>query len=114
MATNKAGVKMPVTNSPGTMVMLEYIGKSVGRHSLYGEKTGIRYAFGAGKVYIYVDATDAPGMLLALDNHQKMFREYVAPKIEVPVPPMIPYVAQEPETEEVVAPVKRTRKAKVI
>jgi hypothetical protein len=96
------------------MVMLEYIGKSVGRHSRYGDVTGIRYAFGAGKIYIWVDAQDAPGMLAALDAHQKMFRAYVAPKVEVPVPPMIQEDEQVPEPEpEVVAPVKRTRKARV-
>jgi glycosyltransferase involved in cell wall biosynthesis len=121
LATNTAGARLPVTNTPGTMVMLEYIGKSVGRHSRYGDVTGIRYAFGAGKVYIWVDATDAPGMLAALDNHQQMFRVYDPPKVEVPVAP-VEAVIEAPALMAVfdmapeaivVTPVKRTRKATV-
>jgi glycosyltransferase involved in cell wall biosynthesis len=111
IATNRVGAKMPnVPNVPGAMVMLEYIGKSEGRKSAYGDKTGIRYVYGAGKRYIYVDVADAPGLVAKLENRQLQFKLYVAPKVEVPV---VQEVVQEPETEVVVAPVKRTRKAKV-
>jgi len=109
VASNKAGVRMPaIPNTPSAMVMLEYIGKSEGRKSSYGDVTGIRYVYGAGKRYIYVDVQDAPGLVAKLDNHQLMFKLYVAPKVEVPVVQLA-----EPEPEPVVAAVKRTRKAKV-
>ena len=115
MAAGQPGAVMPKgVATPGTMVMLEYVGKSEGRKSAYGVKTGIRYVFGAGKKFIWVDATDVPGLLEGLDNHQKMFRVYAPPKVEVPVPPMIAEDVQEPEPAPVVAPVKRTRKAKPV
>lgn len=115
-AAGQPGAVMPKgAVPPGTMVMLEYIGKSEGRKSAYGAETGIRYVFGAGKKYIWVDATDVQGLVSQLDNRQKMFKIYAAPKIEAPVAPMM--VAEdvqvpEPEPEPVVAPVKRTRKTK--
>jgi glycosyltransferase involved in cell wall biosynthesis len=120
VANKTASAKIPTAlDAPGTMVMLEFIGKSVGRHSCYGDVTRIRYVYGAGKKYIYVDSKDVPGMLSKLVDHRNVFKAYAAPKVIVPT---VVEEIQEPKVEEVLelkaevvaTPVKRTRKTKVV
>lgn len=79
------------------MVLLEYIGRNVGRTYWYGPVTSTRYEFSGGKRVRYVDKRDAPGMLKVMYDRQPAFRRYVAPPAPAPAP--------EPEPKGEAAPV---------
>lgn len=92
--------KIATQSLPGAqdgMVLIEYIGTSMGAQTWYGPVSGARYPFGLTRKYGNVDVRDLrtgsarkPGFLELRENGQDIFKIFTPPKqvaqVEVPEP----------------------------
>ena len=75
--------KKPLLGKDGT-VMVRYMGGNLGEEVYYGEETGARYIFNAGRKQMgYVDKRDAPAILRLIQNRKPLFVVFQK-KIELP------------------------------
>ena len=108
-AVRKSGATaVPAAGAEG-MVLLEYVGKNVGRTTWRGDVTGTRYFFSASDRVRLVDVRDAPGLLAQVYDRAKAFARYVEPKPAAPVAPVAPV----PEAEVVAVPAPEEEAAPV-
>lgn len=88
------------------MVLVQYIGRNVGKESWWGPVTGIRYEFGLSKPVGYVDSRDLVPLLDVVQGRKPVFQRYVQPRpAPAAVPPAIPEIVPAPAPEPVAVPV---------